>query len=173
MTVKQMDLQVEWEDAMCGRFLTFITGEEVFGIEVQNVIEIIGIQPINCLPEAPEYIRGVINLRGKIIPVVDMRLKLEKKEVENTARTCIIVIETQQITAGLIVDQVAEVIAIQDGDIVRPSDFEAGFRNRYLSGVGKVDGEIKLLLNCEALFTGKEEKANAILKTESENNETN
>ena len=143
-------------DTMRGRYLTFALGEEVFGIGIRYVTEIIGMQPVNAIPEAPDYIKGIINLRGRIIPVIDMRLKFRKPAVAYTDRTCIIVIETASFTVGLIVDRVAEVLTMGDGDIVPPPNAWAGAGKRYLSGIGKVDGQVKLLLDCEQLFTVEE-----------------
>lgn len=156
MTAGDMEFQEETEDTMRGRFLTFAVGDGVFGIEIRYVTEIIGMQPINCLPEVPEYIKGIINLRGKIIPVVDMRLKLKKEEAGYTDRTCIVVVETGESSAGLIVDSVAEVIVIQDQDIVPPPDVQSDTGGRYLSGVGKVDAGVVLLLDCKLLFRNAE-----------------
>lgn len=154
--LEETELVEEMADTMRGRYLTFALGEEVFGIEIRYVTEIIGIQPINPIPESPEYIKGIINLRGKIFPVIDMRLKFRKPPVEYTDRTCIIVIETKAFSIGLIVDRVAEVLTMDDGDIVPPPDAWAGAGRRYLSGIGKVDGQVKLLLDCEKLFTEDE-----------------
>ena len=144
------------EDIMRGRFITFAVDRETYGIEIRYVTEIVGIQPINSLPEVPEYIKGVINLRGKIIPVVDMRLKFKKEPIAYNDRTCIIVIDTREISAGLIVDEVAEVIAIDDEDISPPPKQGTGANCRYLWGIGKVGSEVKLLLDCEKLFTESE-----------------
>lgn len=141
------------EDAMKNKYLTFLIGKEVFGIEIRHVTEIIGIQPINALPEAPEYIRGIINLRGKIIPVIDMRLKFKKETLEYTDRTCIIVVELEGKLTGLIVDSVSEVMAIGDENITEPPEFGKDEGSRYISGIGKVDGNVKLLLDCEKLFS--------------------
>ncbi len=151
--------EIENEDTQHGRFLTFALGEEVFGIEIRFVTEIIGMQPITPLPEVPDYIKGIINLRGKIIPVVDVRLKFGKETVPYNDRTCIIVIETDGITVGLIVDKVAEVLMIEDENIVLPPDPRTGIQNRYLAGIGKVGEDVKLLLSCEKLFSDEEVKA--------------
>ena len=150
------ELMTNEADTMRGRYLTFALGEEVFGIGIRYVTEIIGMQPVNAIPEAPDYIKGIINLRGKIIPVIDMRLKFRKPSVAYTDRTCIIVIETASFSVGLIVDQVAEVLTMGDGDIVPPPSAWAGAGKRYLSGIGKVDGQVKLLLACDQLFTVEE-----------------
>ena len=140
------------EDTLRGRFITFAVDRETYGIEIRYVTEIVGIQPINTLPETPEHIKGIINLRGKIIPVVDMRIKFKKEPLAYNDRTCIIVIDTGDIFAGLIVDEVAEVIAIEDENISPPPKNGTGADCRYLSGIGKVGSEVKLLLDCEKLF---------------------
>jgi len=155
--LNQEEILEEQEDTQHGRFLTFALGDEVFGIEIRYVTEIIGMQPVTKLPEVPDFIKGIINLRGKIIPVIDVRLKFKKNAVEYNDRTCIIVIETSDLCVGLIVDNVAEVIAIEDENIVPPPDSRSGVQNRYISGIGKVGNEVKLLLDCEMLF--KEEEA--------------
>lgn len=146
----------ENEDTLRGRFITFTVDREMYGIEIRYVTEIVGIQPISRLPETPDHIKGVINLRGKIIPVVDMRLKFRKEPIAYNDRTCIIVIDTEDISAGLIVDEVSEVLAIDAKDISLPPSIRAGVGSRYLSGIGKVGKEVKLLLNCDALFDDSE-----------------
>lgn len=148
----QEELLEELEDTQRGRFLTFDLEEEVFGIEIRFVKEIIGMQPVTKLPDVPDYIKGIINLRGRIIPLIDMRLKLKKPAAEYTDRTCIIVVETAEVTVGLIVDNVSEVLSVGEDNIVPPPDARSGVKNSYISGIGKVGDEIKLLLDCESLF---------------------
>ena len=143
------------EDTQHGRFLTFAL-EEMYGIEVKYVTQIIGLQPITKLPEAPQYIKGVINLRGQIIPIIDFRAKFKKEVVACTDRTCIIVIDTGHLSVGLIVDQVNEVLSISDDDIVPPPATDTQIHNRYIQGIGKHDGQITLLLDCNALFANDE-----------------
>jgi purine-binding chemotaxis protein CheW len=143
-------------DTMQNRYLTFELGEEMFGLEIRFVTEIVGIQPVNSIPETPDYIRGVINLRGKIIPVIDMRLKFGKQSIAYTDRTCIIVIETEQFSVGLIVDRVAEVLTLGDDQIVPPPGVWAKLGRSYLSGIGKVEGRVNLLLDCDKLFSETE-----------------
>lgn len=150
------DQLIDEEDTQRGRYLTFAVGEELYGIEISFVTEIVGIQPITSLPEAPDYMKGIINLRGKIIPVIDIRLKFKKLPKEYDDRTCIIVIDIQDVTVGLIVDNVAEVLMIEDGNISTPPDLRAGLQNRYLAGIGKVGNDVKLLLSCEKLFLEEE-----------------
>lgn len=145
-------------DTMRGRYLTFALGEEVFGIGIRYVTEIIGMQPVNAIPEAPDYIKGIINLRGKIIPVVDMRLKFGKAPIEYDDRTCIVVVDTDNMTVGLIVDKVSEVMTIDDENVVPPPNYKTGIRNRYLQGIGKVNSDVILLLECGKLFDESEEQ---------------
>ena len=144
------------EDTQEGLYLTFLIGEEVFGIGIEYVKEIIGVQPITRIPDFPDHIRGVINLRGKIIPVMDVRLRFKKPEQPYDTRTCIIVVDIFHNSIGLIVDRVAEVIAIPEGDIAAPPEInrQAG---SYIKGFGKVGGEIKLLLDCGVLLGNEAE----------------
>lgn len=146
----------EQEDTQHGRYLTFNLGEEAFGLQIRFVTEIIGLQPVTKIPEVASYIKGIINLRGKIIPVIDMRLKFGKEPIPYDDRTCIIVIDTEEMVVGLIVDKVAEVMDIADENIVPPPDQRTGIKNRYLQGIGKVDGEVKLLLDCDQLLDSDE-----------------
>ncbi len=152
------ELVDQQEDTQHGRYLTFNLGEEVFGLEIRYVTEIIGMQPITKIPEVAGYIRGIINLRGKIIPVIDMRLKFGKEPIEYNDRTCIIVIDTQDMMAGLIVDKVSEVITIDDQNIVPPPDQKTGIKNKYIQGIGKTDGNVKILLDCKMIFDEEETK---------------
>ncbi len=148
----QEDLLEKTEDTQHGRFLAFALDDETFCIEIKYVTEIIGIQPITKVPEVPEFIRGIINLRGRIIPVIDMRLKFGKMPIPYNDRTCIIVVETKTLFVGFIVDNVAEVITIDDENIVPPPDVRVGMQSNYIKGIGKVGNDVKLLLNCEKLL---------------------
>lgn len=152
---KQSVIEQE-EDTQKGKFLTFTSGNEAYGLDIKYVTEIIGIQDITEVPELPEYIRGIINLRGKIIPVMDVRLRFKKPFREYNDRTCIIVVEIKDISVGLIVDAVSEVLSIQDKDIVAPPDLNKNYSNRYIKGIGKVGKEVKLLLNCSKLLNDNE-----------------
>lgn len=151
------DLLGQEEDTQKGKFLTFALGKEVYGIEIRYVTEIIGIQPITEVPEVPDYVKGIINLRGKIIPVIDVRLKFRRNALEYNDRTCIIVIDIHNVSVGLIVDNVAEVLSIPEDGIVPPPDTKTGFHNRYIKGIGKVGNDVKLLLECEKLLSEEEE----------------
>jgi purine-binding chemotaxis protein CheW len=140
------------EDTQKGKFLTFVLGSESYGIEIKHVTEIIGIQAITEVPELPEYIRGIINLRGKIIPVMDVRLRFKKPFRDYNDRTCTIVVDIKEVSIGLIVDGVSEVVSIPDTEIVAPPDLNKG-GNRYIKGIGKIGSDVKLILDCEKLLS--------------------
>jgi purine-binding chemotaxis protein CheW len=146
------DMENVEEDTQYGRFLTFNLGAEIFGIEIKYVTEIIGMQSITKVPEVPEYLKGIINLRGKIIPLIDVRIKFGKEPVEYNDRTCIIVIELKNISVGLIVDNVVEVLTIADENISLPPSNKTGFENRYIKGIGKIGDQVQLLLDCKKLL---------------------
>lgn len=143
------------EDTQKGKFLTFYLGNECYGIDIIYVTEIIGIQPITIVPELPHYIKGIINLRGKIIPVMDARLKFSKEPKDYNDRTCIIVIDIAQLSIGIIVDEVAEVLNISDNNIVPPPNLNSGGR-KYIKSVGKREEKITLILDCEKLLDENE-----------------
>jgi len=144
------------EDTQKGRYLTFSLDRETYGIEIRYVTEIIGIQTITEIPELPDYVKGIINLRGKIIPVMDVRLRFRKEPKEYNDRTCIIVIDINNVTIGLIVDSVSEVLTIPDQDIVEPPQMSKGYNNRYIKNIGKVGNDVKLLLDCDKLLSEDE-----------------
>jgi purine-binding chemotaxis protein CheW len=147
---------IQEEDTLQGRFLTFSLGEDIYGIAIKYVVEIIGIQSITVVPEVPHYIKGIINLRGKVIPVIDVRLKFGKEPAEYNDRTCIIVIEIGDVSVGLIVDNVDEVLTIEEGDTAAPPANRTGFENRYIMGIGKIGNRIQLLLDCQKLLRSEE-----------------
>jgi len=149
------DLFEEEEDTQKGKFLTFSLGNESYGIEIMYVTEIVGIQPITEVPELPEYVKGIINLRGKIIPVMDVRLRFKKQPVDYNDRTCIIVIDIQDVSIGMIVDTVSEVLSIPDEEIVPPPDVNKSGR-KYIKGIGKTGSDVTLILDCEKLLDDDE-----------------
>lgn len=134
------------EDTQKNKFLTFVIGNENYGIDIKVVTEIIGIQTITTIPEMPDYVKGIINLRGKINPVIDMRLKFKKNYVPYNDRTCIVIIEVEGIAVGLIVDSVSEVIEIAEENIVLPPNVKNN-SNKYVKEIGKVGIEVKLILD--------------------------
>jgi purine-binding chemotaxis protein CheW len=143
------------EDTQKEKYLTFLLDNESYGISINNVIEIIGIQPVTLVPELPDYIRGIINLRGKIIPVMDVRLRFKKAFREYNDRTCIIVVDINDLSIGLIVDSVSEVLVISDQDIMPPPNLNNA-NNKYIKGIGKVGKEVKLILDCNELIGDEE-----------------
>ena len=155
MTREIEEIMETAEDTQKGKFLTFAV-EEHYGIEIKYVTEIIGIQEITNVPELPGYVKGIINLRGKIIPVMDVRIRFKKPPITYNDRTCIIVIDIKDISIGLIVDNVAEVLSINDENIVPPPLTKTGFHSRYVKGIGKVGNEVKLLLDCDKLLNEEE-----------------
>lgn len=158
-----MDQSIEiLEDTQKGKFLTFIIGREEYAIEIKYVTEIIGgIQAITEVPEVPNYVRGIINLRGKIIPVMDVNLRFKKEPKPYGDRTCITVIDIDDLSVGLIVDNVAEVLSIAEENIDPPPDSRSGFSNHYIKGIGKVGNTVKLILDCKVLL-GDEDFVNYV-----------
>lgn len=140
------------EDTLHGRYLTFSLNEECYGVEISYITDIIQMQPIATLPDVSSYIKGIINLRGEIIPVMDVRLRFGKGEVDYTERTCIIVARTDSLCVGLIVDSVSEVLFIADENI-SPLPKINGASNRYIKSIGKVGQEVKLLLDFEEMVS--------------------
>ncbi|MDD4334947.1 MAG: chemotaxis protein CheW [Desulfotomaculaceae bacterium] len=137
----------EDEDTQEDKFLTFVLNGEEYGIEIRHVTEIIGIQNITAVPDMPHYIKGVINLRGKVIPVMDVRLRFGVEEREYDDRTCIIVINIEEQSVGMIVDRVSEVLDIPKSEVEPPPKVKKGESSRFIKGMGKVDERVKILLN--------------------------
>lgn len=150
------DMALEEEDAQKDRFLIFSLYEADYGIEIEYVTEIIGIQVITEIPQVPEYVKGIINLRGEIIPVIDMRLRFKKPPLEYNDRTCIVIVNIKEVVIGLIVDRVLEVSTIKEEDIVEPPRKSKEFNRRFIKKIGKVSGEVKLLIDCENLLSQDE-----------------
>ena len=142
------------DDAQRGKFMTFRTGKEYFGINISYVNEIIMMQPITAIPEAEDYIKGLINLRGKIIPVIDVRTRFKMEPQEYTDRTCIIVINVKTTVIGLIVEQIAEVDTISEDDIVPPPSLghKEPEHNKYVYGLARTGDSVKLLIDPEKLI---------------------
>jgi len=147
-------------DARAGKYLTFQLANEEFGIRVLKVREIMGLQDITAVPQTPGHVKGVINLRGKVVPVVDLRLKFALPAAEYTQRTCIIVTQVQGESApvlmGIVVDGVSEVLNLTTQEIEDTPDFgdEAGMR--YLLGMAKVKGKVKILLDIDIVLSTQE-----------------
>ena len=154
MVLDDSMLMVSAEDVMRGKYLTFYVGDNGFGLEISYVTEIIGIQNITHVPHTHQYIKGIINLRGKIIPVMDVRVRFNKEPKDYNDRTCIIVVDIGDTGIGLIVDMVREVLQIADEEIVPPAaGGQESMDNRYISGIARTGDYIKLLLDIERLVS--------------------
>lgn len=163
--LNQEKLTQQKMDSRAGKYLTFCLGNEEFAIEVLRVREIMGVQDITAVPQTPGYVKGVINLRGKVIPVVDLRLKFGLPEIEYTARTCIIVVQIEMarnadagghLHIGVVVDAVSEVLTLQAADIEDTPDFGSGVAIPYLLGMAKIKGKVKILLDINRVLSEQE-----------------
>jgi purine-binding chemotaxis protein CheW len=141
------------KDSRTGKYLTFFLASEEYGVEILKVQEIIGRMPITPVPLTSKYIRGVINLRGKIHPIMDLKIKFGMDETRMTDETCIIVIKTSTLMMGILVDKVSEVVNVASGDIEDTPSFGADVDTKYLLGVGKTGGRVRLLLDIEKVIT--------------------
>jgi len=143
-----------------GKYLTFFLAGEEYGIGILKVKEIIGVMPITPVPGTPAYIKGVINLRGKVIPVVDLRLKFSMERAESTERTCIIVVEItsrgNKIAMGIVVDSVSEVVNIKIAEIEDTPNFGAKLDTAYILGMAKIGQRVKILLDIDKVMTDRE-----------------
>jgi len=143
-----------------GKYLTFSLAKEEYGIVILKIKEIIGMMPITTVPRTPLYIKGVVNLRGKVIPVVDLRRKFGMEEIPYTERTCIIVVEIagpQNTTPmGVVVDSVSDVLHIGTSDIEDTPDFGVQLDTDYILGMAKISGGVKILLDIDKVI-GPEE----------------
>jgi len=139
----------EFEDTMKDMYLIFKIDEQNYGIEIKYVIEIIGLMPITYVPNQEEYVKGIINLRGKIIPVIDARMRLLKPQKEYNERTCVIVTSINQFLVGIIVDHVSEVVVIEKEKISPlPQTYEK-IEERFFKGVANLNDKLILLVDCE------------------------
>ena len=154
------------EDTQKDKYLIFKIGNESYGIEIKHVTEIIGMQGITPVPELPEHIKGIINLRGQIIPVMDVRTRFKMPQIDYDDRTCIIVVDVENVSIGLIVDIVSEVITIEEENVVQPPG-NTRKNNRYIKGIGKVASDVRLILDCNRLLNEDEiESLESIQETE-------
>jgi purine-binding chemotaxis protein CheW len=147
-------------DSRAGKYLTFQLAQEEFGIRVLKVREIMGLQDITAVPQTPPHIKGVINLRGKVVPVIDLRLKFGLEAAEYTQRTCIIVTQVQgegaPVLMGIVVDGVSEVLNLTSPDIEDTPDFGDQIAGQYLLGMAKVKGKVKILLDIDRVLSSQE-----------------
>ena len=157
---KTMNQVIKAIDNREGKYLSFSLAKEEYGIGILKVKEIIGMMPITTVPRTPPFVKGVINLRGKVIPVVDLRLKFGIEEMGYTERTCIIVVEIASqagsVLTGIVVDSVSEVLNIKGGDIEETPNFGAKFDTDYILGMAKITGGVKILLDIDKVLSAEE-----------------
>ncbi len=139
-----------------GKYLTFVLGDEEYGVEILKVREIIGLMEITIVPQTPEFIKGVINLRGKVIPVIDLRLKFGMEEAEPTEETCVIVVDIVGTLMGILVDTVSEVLDISASEIEPPPAFDSNIGTEFILGMGKIKGRVKILLAISRVLSQEE-----------------
>jgi purine-binding chemotaxis protein CheW len=143
-----------------GKYLTFTLAEEEYGIGILKIKEIIGMLPITSVPQTPDFVKGVINLRGKVIPVMDLRLRFGMMSMDYTERTCIIVVEISgqagTILVGIVVDAVSEVLNIKGDDIEKTPTFGTKLNTDYILGMAKMEGGVKILLDIDQVLSSDE-----------------
>jgi len=143
-----------------GKYLTFTLAEEEYGIGILKIKEIIGMMPITSVPQTPEFVKGVINLRGKVIPVIDLRLRFGMGEIDYTERTCIIVVEIDSqagtVLIGIVVDSVSEVLNVKGDDIADTPTFGTKLNTEYILGMAKMEGGVKILLDINQVLSSEE-----------------
>jgi len=157
---EKMDQAVKSMADREGKYLTFLLANEEYGIGILKVKEIIGMMPITTVPQTPRFVKGVINLRGKVIPVVDLRLKFGMQAMDYTERTCIIVVEIPSETGtfqiGIVVDAVSEVLNIKGEDVEATPSFGSSLDTSYILGMAKIEGGVKILLDIDQVLSENE-----------------
>lgn len=155
-----LNKQVNESRLQGGKYLTFILEQEHYGLEILAVQEIIGMMAVTRVPRTPDYMRGVINLRGKVIPLIDLRVKFGLSATEDTKKTCIIVLQItrggQKTTLGIVVDEVSEVVDIPQKNVQPPPEIGVNIDTRVIIGLGKVEQKVILLLDIDRVFTIEE-----------------
>ncbi len=155
-----MDQAIKDTNIKIGKYLTFSLADEEYGIGILKVKEIIGMMPITSVPRTPQFVKGVINLRGKVIPIVDLRAKFGMESIPYTERTCIIVVEIDSndatVLIGIVVDAVSEVLNIHGDDIEDTPAFGTHLDTQYIMGMAKMEGGVKILLNIDQVLSSKE-----------------
>jgi purine-binding chemotaxis protein CheW len=144
-----------------GKYLTFALGNEEYGLEILKVREIIGYMDITAVPRTPAYVKGVINLRGQVISVIDLRAKFSMPEAPKTEETCIIVVDIQQpngrrLNSGIVVDRVSEVLNISGDKIEEPPAFDSSVQVDFILGMGKIGDSVKILLDIDKVLSHAE-----------------
>lgn len=159
-TIESMDSPLEAITDKEGKYLTFTLAGEEYGIGILKIKEIIGMMPITTVPQTPEFFKGVINLRGMVIPVMDLRLKFGLKAMEYNERTCIVVVEmegcSEKVQIGIVVDAVSEVLNIVEKDIEETPAFGTRQKTDYILGMAKMEGGVKILLDIDSVLSSQE-----------------
>jgi purine-binding chemotaxis protein CheW len=158
--IKTLDQAVK-DIADCeGKYLTLTLADEEYGIRIRKIKEIIGMMPITSVPQTPAYVKGVINLRGRVIPIVDLRIRFGMPITDYTERTCIIVVEiagqSSTVMMGIVVDSVSEVLNIKGEEIGDTPTFGTKLNTDYILGMAKMEGRVKILLDIDKVLTGQE-----------------
>ena len=155
-----MDQAIKVMEEREGKYLTFTLADEEYGIGILKIKEIIGMMPITTVPQTPEFVKGVINLRGKVIPVIDLRLRFGMESIDYTERTCIIVVEMDgtvgTVQIGIVVDSVSEVLNIKGEDIEDTPTFGTKLDTNYIFGMAKMEGGVKILLDINRVLKAEE-----------------
>lgn len=151
-----MQEEVRGRQSRTGKYLVFQLAKEEFGVHVMKVREIMGLQDITAVPQTPAYVKGVINLRGKVVPVIDLRAKFLLPEAEYTQRTCVVVLQvaagSASLLMGVIVDGVSEVLNLQESEVEDTPEFGGGATVPYILGLAKVKGKVKILLDIDEVL---------------------
>ncbi len=155
-----MDQAIKAMTIKTGKYLTFSLADETYGLGILKVKEIIGMMPVTSVPRTPEFVKGVINLRGKVIPIVDLRLKFAMPAMDYTDRTCIVVVEIDSadttVLIGVVVDSVSEVLNIKEEEIEDAPAFGTQMNTSYILGMAKTDGGVKILLDIDKVLSTEE-----------------
>jgi purine-binding chemotaxis protein CheW len=146
----------EDEDTQKDKYLTFQLDDEVYGLEIRHVTEVVGLQKITAVPDMPDFVKGIINLRGQVIPVIDVRARFRMESREYDDRTCVIVVNVAETSVGLVVDEVEEVLDIPEAQIDPPPKVRRGKGSGFIQGMGKMDEEVKILLDVDKLLHREE-----------------
>ena len=159
-SIESMDSPLETTADKAGKYLTFALAGEEYGIGILKIKEIIGMMPITTVPQTPEFFKGVINLRGMVIPVMDLRLKFGLKAMKYNERTCIVVVEmescSEKVQIGIVVDAVSEVLNIVEKDIEETPAFGNEEKTDYILGMAKIEGAVKILLDIDKVLSSQE-----------------
>jgi len=159
-TTEKMDQALKAMANKEGKYLTFSLANEEYGIGILKIKEIIGMMSITTVPRTPEFVKGVINLRGKVIPVIDLRLRFKMEPMDYTDRTCIIVVEIESqsgmVLIGAVVDSVSEVLNVGENDIEESPSFGTKLDTDYILGMAKMEGGVKILLDIDKVLNNEE-----------------